>query len=112
MKHLDKYLNQVIHVTIDRPKGSKHPKFDFEYPINYGYMPDTISGDGKEIDAYILGVEEPLKQFTGKCIAIIERHDDDDPKLVLAPEGMMFSDEEIIKAVHFQEQWFDSYIKR
>jgi 8-oxo-dGTP pyrophosphatase MutT (NUDIX family) len=67
------FLGEIIAVSIDRPLGSKHPKWGFEYPVNYGYVPDTKSGDGEEIDAYVLGVSEPLKQFTGTCIAVIHR---------------------------------------
>lgn len=46
----------TLEVTIDRPFGSKHPKHGFIYPINYGYVPNTISGDGEELDCYILGL--------------------------------------------------------
>lgn len=67
------YLNKIIEIKIDRPMGSKHPKHGFIYPINYGYVPNTISGDGEELDAYVLGIYEPLDKFVGKCIAIIHR---------------------------------------
>ena len=29
--------------------GSRHPKHGFIYPVNYGYVPNTISGDGEEL---------------------------------------------------------------
>ena len=50
------YLNKTLEIKIDRPMGSKHPKHGFIYPINYGYVPNTVSGDGEELDAYVLGV--------------------------------------------------------
>lgn len=106
------YIGQVVHVKVDRPLGSKHPQFDWTYPINYGFVPNTTSGDGKELDVYILGVEEPIETFRGTCIAVVERTDDDDPKLVVVPEGANLKDEEIREAVEFQEQWFDSKILR
>ena len=37
------YLNKIVKVKIDRPLGSKHPKYNFIYPVNYGYIPNTIS---------------------------------------------------------------------
>lgn len=55
------YLGKVLKIEIDRPLGSKHPKHGFIYPVNYGYVPNTISGDGEELDCYLLGVFEPLK---------------------------------------------------
>lgn len=48
------YLDKTLEIKIDRPMGSKHPKHGFIYPINYGYVPNTISGDGEELDAYII----------------------------------------------------------
>lgn len=98
----------MVQVTIDRPLGSKHPKYDFIYPLNYGYVPNTLAGDGEELDAYILGVETALRGFEGTCIAIIRRQNDCEDKLVIAPEGMSFSKEEILKQTLFQEQYFIS----
>ena len=55
MNNID-YLDKALEVKIDRPLGSKHPKHGFIYPINYGYVPNTISGDGEELDCYVLGI--------------------------------------------------------
>lgn len=107
-----KYLNEILEIKIDRPLGSKHPKHRFIYPINYGYVPNTISGDGEELDAYVLGIHEPIETFTGKCIAIIHRTNDNDDKLVIAPEGKNFTNEEIGVLTEFQEQYFTSIILR
>ena len=49
------YLNKELFIKIDRPFGSKHPKHGFIYPVNYGYVSNTISGDGEELDAYLFG---------------------------------------------------------
>ncbi len=106
------YIGQKVRVKIDRPKGSKHPKHGFEYPVNYGYIPFTTSGDGEELDAYVLGVDEPLEEFEGKCIAVIHRTNDDDDKLIVIPEGADWSDEEIEKAIMFQEKWFKHILMR
>lgn len=107
------FLEKIVNVEIDRSKDTPHPRYpDFIYPINYGYVPNTISGDGKELDCYILGVEESLKTFKGKCIAIIHRTNDDDDKLIIVPEGMSFTDDEIRKITYFQEQYFESVIIR
>lgn len=107
-----KFLNETIDIKVDRPLGSKHPKHGFIYPVNYGYVPNTISGDGEELDAYILGVYEPLESFTGKCIAIIHRTNDNDDKLVVVPENKSFSNNEIRVLTDFQEQYFESIIIR
>ena len=107
-----KYIGQNVKVRIDRPLNSKHPKHGFIYPVNYGYIPNTISGDGEELDCYVLGVNEPINEFEGKCIAVIHRTNDDDDKLIVVPEGKEISDEEIRKLTYFQEQYFESEIIR
>ena len=107
------FLGTTVSVTIDRPLSSKHPKHGFAYELNYGFIPGTLSPDGEELDAYVTGVDEPLGSFSGVCIAVIHRTNDDDDKLVMIPEGAAIpSDEEIRSATHFQEQFFESEILR
>ena len=104
------YIGKTITAKIDRKMGSKHPKHGFIYPINYGYIPNTISGDGEELDCYILGVFEPIESFTGRCIAIIHRLNDNDDKLVLVPEDKKYTHDEIRALTEFQERFFKSRI--
>lgn len=99
-----------ITARIDRPLGSAHPKHpDLIYRVNYGEVVGVPAPDGDWQDAYVLGVDVPLTAFTGRRIAVIHRRDDVETKWVLAPDGMTFTEEEIMTAVHFQEQYFDSY---
>ena len=107
-----KYLNKIIKIKIDRPLGTSHPKHGFIYPINYGYVPNTISGDGEELDAYLLGVFEPTEEYEGKCIAIIHRTNDNDDKLIVVPENKNYSDDAINALTEFQEQYFEHIIIR
>lgn len=111
MNNID-FLDKTLEVTIDRPLGSKHPKHGFIYPVNYGYVPNTISGDGEELDCYILGIYKPIKTFKGKCIAIIHRLNDNDDKLIIVPKNKSFSNNEIRVLTDFQEQYFESEILR
>ena len=104
-------IGSRVTVKIDRPMGSYHPKHkDIYYPINYGYIEGIMASDGEEQDAYVLGVDGPIQQFTGIVIAIIHRFDDVEEKWVVVPEDMMFTREEIENQVYFQEQYFKSEI--
>lgn len=79
-------IGNTVTVKVDRPMGSYHPKHkDMYYPINYGYIEGII--------------------------AIIHRYDDVEEKWVVAPEGMIFTKEEIEKQTYFQEQYFKSEIR-
>lgn len=105
-------LGKTVHVTMDRPLGSKHPKHGFVYEVNYGYIAGIKAPDGEDLDAYYLGVDTPLQTGQGICIAIAHRRNDDDDKLIVVPEGVTMTNEEILSAIHFQEQWFDTIIVR
>lgn len=106
------YIGKNVNVKVDRPLGSRHPKHGFIYPVNYGFVPNTTSGDGEELDCYILGVFEPLGEYDGKCIAIIHRIDDDDDKLIIVSDGKDYSDEAIDALTEFQERFFEHIIIR
>ena len=104
-------LGKKVKVVIDRPLGTYHPKHkDIFYSVNYGYIEGVIAPDGEEQDVYVLGVNEPVSEFTGVIIAIIKRLDDVEEKWVVAPENMTFTKEEIMKQVEFQEKYFKTEI--
>ena len=103
-----KLLGKIVTVQVDRPIGYLHG--DIPYPVNYGFVPGLMGGDGEEQDAYILGVDTPLSSFTGRVIAVIRRRNDCEDKLVVAPEGLSLHQGQIAQAVRFQEQYFISTI--
>lgn len=107
------YLGKAVDIKIDRPIGYVHSKDDYTltYPVNYGYIPGVIGGDGEELDVYLLGVNAPVENHTAKVIGIIHRENDNEDKLVAVPEDMTFSRKEIKEAVAFQEQYYDTYIE-
>jgi inorganic pyrophosphatase len=105
------FIGKDILIYIDRPIGSKHPQHHFEYLLNYGYVPNTKTDDGEELDAYILGISYPLDTFCGKVIAMIHRTNDADDKLIVT-NGQNFTNEQIYEFTYFQEQYFQSEIIR
>ncbi|MTI69097.1 MAG: NUDIX domain-containing protein [Firmicutes bacterium] len=106
----NEYIGKKVKVIMDRPFGSKHPEHGFVYPINYGYVPDTISGDGEEIDAYILGEFKPLKSFEGYVVAVINRKNDNEDKLVVCKDFNKYNKDQIKVLTEFQERFFESEI--
>lgn len=57
------FIGKEVNIVIDRALGTKHPKHGFVYTVNYGYVPNVISGDGEELDAYLLGVFNPVENY-------------------------------------------------
>jgi inorganic pyrophosphatase len=56
-------------IVIERPRGSRHPRYpDSVYPLDYGYVPHTIGGDGAEVDVFVGMVPTGLR-------AILLTHD-------------------------------------
>jgi inorganic pyrophosphatase len=52
-----KFVDRLVaesQVVIDRPKNSHHPRFaDRLYPLDYGYLAQTSSPDGHEVDVWV-----------------------------------------------------------
>ena len=104
-------IGKIVTVTVDRPLGSAHPDYpEMIYPVNYGYIAGIMAPDGEEQDAYILGVSQPVGQFTGRIIAIVRRADDVEEKWVVCPPDQNFTKQEIAELIRFQEQYFQSEI--
>ncbi len=97
------FLGKMVFIKIDRPIASKHPEHNFIYTLNYGFVSDTMSPDGEELDAYVLGIYYPLTEFQGRCIAFIRRKNEDDDKLIIVPDEIDYSNEQIIALTEFQE---------
>ena len=109
LKDIEKYkfyLGKEVLVKVDRRLGEKHPNFDFIYPINYGYINNTLSEDNEEIDAYILGFFYPVDEFQGICKAIICRYDDNENKLIVVPKDKNYTIEQMEALLEFQERFF------
>lgn len=105
-------LGKTVRVTVDRPLGSYHPEHkDIYYSVNYGYIEGIIAPDGEEQDVYILGVSEPVKEFVGEVIAVVHRYDDVEEKWVVAPKNAIFTKEEIMRQIDFQEKYFKSEVR-
>jgi inorganic pyrophosphatase len=110
---VESYLGKNVTIGIDRPIGYVHHKGEktLVYPINYGYIPGVLGGDEEELDVFLLGVNEPVSEFTGRVIGIAYRADDVEDKLVMAPEGMDFTAAQIATAVQFQEKYYHTTIR-
>jgi len=104
-------LGEFVTVTVDRPIGSRHPKYnDLVYPINYGYVEGIIAPDGEEQDAYIIGVNTPVTNFTGKVIAVVHRKNDIEDKWVVSSDNTIYTKRQICDLISFQERYFDTTI--
>lgn len=102
-------IGNAVSGKIDRPLGSRHPRHpDMIYPINYGYVDGVFAGDGAEQDVYLFGTAEPVQEYSGKVIAVYHRLNDVEDKWIVALDGTKenYSDEEILDAIAFQEQYF------
>ena len=110
---VESYLGKTVTIGIDRPIGYVHHKGEktLVYPINYGYIPGVLGGDEEELDVFLVGVDTPVTEFTGLIVGIAYRADDVEDKLIMAPEGKIFTVEEMAKAVQFQEKYYHTTIR-
>jgi inorganic pyrophosphatase len=70
-------------IVIDRPKGSTHPRYpDLIYPLDYGYLEGTRSGDGAGIDVWVGSL--PGKEVTGVVVSVDAQKRDVEIKALVA----------------------------
>ena len=67
---VESYLGKIVNIEIDRPIGYVHHKGEktLVYPINYGYIPNVLGGDGEELDVFLVGVDTAVESFTPSYI--------------------------------------------
>jgi inorganic pyrophosphatase len=79
------YLEKLIQnndIIIDRPKGTRHPKYNnVIYPVDYGYIKDTKSMDNGGID--IFSGSEPNKKIDALICTIDLMKNDSEIKILL-----------------------------
>ncbi|MBQ7546519.1 MAG: inorganic pyrophosphatase [Clostridia bacterium] len=110
---LPRMIGQTVKGVIDRPIGSRHPRFpDTRYTVNYGYVKEYFAADGEPQDVYVLGTDEPLERFEGVVIAVWHRTDDVEDKWIVSLDGKNYADAEILQKIHFTEQFFKGYLIR
>lgn len=107
------FMGKTVDIVIDRPVGHTHVTkgITLHYHINYGFLPGITGGDGEEQDVYVLGVSEPLSRFRGRIIGAIRRQDDNEDKLVAAPEGVRITRQQIEEETRFVEKYFHSTVE-
>lgn len=107
----EEWIGRQVVVVVDRPLGSEHPEGGLLYDLNYGWIPGTLAGDGEPIDAYVVGVDQPVGIAVGIVVGVVLRHDDDEYKLAVAPgPSHTWTAPRIAEAVAFQERFFDTTV--
>ena len=72
-KALDELVSNS-EIVIDRPRGSAHPRFrNFIYKVDYGYLKNTSSMDGAEIDVWIGSGDKKIDAIM--CIVDLMKRD-------------------------------------
>lgn len=107
---MNEYLGSIIDVTVDKPIGSRNSKYNFIYPINYGYTEDKKLGSNKKIGVYILGEFEALEEFRGRVIGIIKRKNHREDQLVVAKRLISYGKSDLEVLTEFQERYFESEV--
>ena len=83
-------------VVVDRPKGSTHPRLPtLIYPLDYGYLSGTSSGDGQGIDVWIGSLKR--RSITGVVCTVDLGKRDTEVKILL---GCTRAEQERVLSIH------------
>lgn len=107
------FLGKTVSIGIDRPVGYVHHKGTktLIYPINYGYVPGVLGGDGEELDVYVIDSTGPADACRVKIIGAVHRANDVEDKLIGSLSAKEYTAAEIAAAIAFQEQYYDTRIQ-
>lgn len=99
-------LIQTSQVIIDRPKGSIHPRFNnIVYPLDYGYLHGTSSGDGNGIDIWKGSLDSCFCDAVICTIDVMKR--DSEIKLLI---GCNESEKQVVLNFHNSSQYMSGVL--
>lgn len=110
LNKLTSLIGKNVSVYVDRPIGYNHD--GIRYTQNYGYIKEIKTLDGEYQEAYVIGTNTPTNSFCGKVLAVINRKDDIEDKLIVCDKNEDYTNEEIKKLINFQEKYFKYKIIR
>ena len=103
---LDELVN-TSEIVIDRPKGSAHPRFpDFIYQVDYGYLKNTASVDGAEIDVWVGSGDKTIDAIM--CIVDLMKRDSEIKILI----GCTEEEKMEVYRIHNETQYMKGIIIR
>lgn len=96
-------LGKFVKVRVTSPMHSYNNRFGFKYELNYGVIDGFKSKNNSHQSAYIMGIDHPVRNFDGRVVAIIKRHNGKGVVWVVAPKSTRFIVNDIKKAIAFAE---------
>ena len=104
---IEELVNQS-EITIDRPKGSSHPRIpELIYPVDYGYLKGTTSFDGNEVDIW-KGTKDAFSIDGVVCTVDLAKKDTEMKILISCTEEEM----QMIYTLHNEKSMSAILIKR
>jgi inorganic pyrophosphatase len=106
-----RYLDRLMAdhaIVIDRPRGSAHPRYpELVYPLDYGYLDGTTSGDGAGIDIWVGSLQPGT--ITG-CVCTVDLFKKDiELKIVV---GCTPEEVEVVRQFHQDKYMQNLYIPK
>jgi inorganic pyrophosphatase len=105
------YLDRLLadnKIVIDRPKGSTHPRYPkLTYPLDYGYLEGTTSGDGAGIDVWVGSLRS--KVITG-CVCTVDLFKKDVELKILV--GCTAEEVEVVREFHQDRYMQNIYLPK
>ncbi len=93
-------LGKLIRVSITEPIGTMMPDGD-TYTLNHGTPIGKFKATYPITGVLVLGIDNPVKHFDGRVIAVLKFTDNNEQKLIAAPKSKRFINWEISRCISF-----------
>ncbi|MBQ1994731.1 MAG: NUDIX domain-containing protein [Clostridia bacterium] len=96
-------LGKFVKVRVTSPMNSFNTRFGYKYKLNYGIIEGCKTRKNTVQFAYIMGINHPVRNFDGRVIATVKRHNGKGVVWVVAPKSTRFIVNDIKPAIDFAE---------
>lgn len=104
---------RVVHVIIDKPKGTSDLDFkSITYPVDCGYVDNYYrQKDGTPLRCYILHNNNEENEIYGRIVAHVKRLNDIEDRYVVVPYNIKIRKKDIIEKIRFIEDYYEFKVK-
>ena len=92
-------LGRYVRVKVTSPIHSKNPATGVTYGLNYGEINFVTARKREVLNAFVMGIDHPVKTFDGRVIASVEK--DGERYYVVAPKSKRYINHDVEQALAF-----------
>lgn len=96
-------LGRYVRVKVTNPIGSIDKTNGINFGLNFGKIDFVTTRKREKFNAYIMGIDHPVKTFDGRVIAVLSNQEE--KILIVSPKSKRFIENEIKESLSFCDKY-------